>query len=199
MRCSFDVGDQQHVRAVAVELEPFGDVLAQHRRRERPERFAELDLEVHHRLHLRRPGIADDRAAAERARAELHPALQQADDLFGCQMPGDRFGQRRAIDARRDPAAVHRPHCLDLRFGILRAQIRAAHAVGVLRHGRRRAPSTAAATCPSTRDCCARLAKMLVPEAHARRRARRRHRRPRAESRSDRTALRAAPGRCRRS
>ena len=29
------VGDQQHVGAVAVELEPVGDVLAQHGRRER--------------------------------------------------------------------------------------------------------------------------------------------------------------------
>src|SRR3712207_7098936 len=48
-------------------------------RRERPERLAVLDLQVHRRLHRGRAGVADDRAVAERARAELHPAREQTD------------------------------------------------------------------------------------------------------------------------
>ena len=42
------VGDQQHIRAVRVELEPVGDVLAQHRGREGPEasRYFTLRLSV---------------------------------------------------------------------------------------------------------------------------------------------------------
>ncbi len=76
-----DVGDQQHVGAVGVELEPFGDILAQHRRREGPKALAILDLEIEVLLHRRRARIAEDRAGAERARAEFHAALKPADRL----------------------------------------------------------------------------------------------------------------------
>ena len=76
-----DVGDQQHVGAVGVELEPVGDVFAQHRGRERPERFAILDLEIERRLHRGRARIAEDRAGAERARSEFHAPLEPADRL----------------------------------------------------------------------------------------------------------------------
>ena len=48
-----DVRDEQHVRAVVVEIKPIGDVLAQNRRRERAERLAIFDLEVEHFLHGR--------------------------------------------------------------------------------------------------------------------------------------------------
>ncbi len=80
-RSALHVGDQQHVGRVAVELEPVGDVLAQHRRREGPEALAVLDLEVQRLLHRRRARIAEDRARPERARAELHAALHPADRL----------------------------------------------------------------------------------------------------------------------
>src|SRR6266540_6854394 len=76
------VGDEQHVGAVSVELEPFGDVLSQHRRREWPKRFAEFDFQVHHRLHLWRSGVSDDRPAAKRPRTELHPSLYETDNLL---------------------------------------------------------------------------------------------------------------------
>ena len=48
-------GHQQHVGAVlvAAEVEVVVHPLREHRRREGPERLAELDLQVHHRLHLR--------------------------------------------------------------------------------------------------------------------------------------------------
>ncbi len=127
------VGDQQHVRAVAVELEPFADVLAQHGRRERTERLAELDLQVHHRLHLGRPRVAKNRAAAERARSELHAALHQADDLFARQARRHLVGQLRAIDPSSHVAVVG-DDLRDLGFAVLRAQIRPAHPVGVFRN-----------------------------------------------------------------
>ena len=141
------VGDQQHVGAVAVELEPLVDVLAQHRRRERPERLAELDLQVHHRLHLRRPRVADDRAAAERARAELHPALKQADDLFLRHQRGDAIGQLGRL-VRGAPCSRSRRRSAAISSSSkLRPEKRPAHAVGVARHavlaanGRRAAPT----------------------------------------------------------
>src|SRR5262245_30253251 len=76
-----DVRHQQHVRALAVELEILRDVFRQHRGRERPERLAVLDLEVERLLHARRARVAEDRARAERARAELHAALEPAERL----------------------------------------------------------------------------------------------------------------------
>ena len=101
-RCCVEHGrDQQHVRALLsrLELEPAMRLVLQHTRRERPEALAELDLEVHRRLHLRRPRIAEDAARAERARPELHPALEPADDLLRFQQIGD--ARRRVGVARR--------------------------------------------------------------------------------------------------
>src|SRR5262249_33087146 len=63
--------------------EPVGDVLAQYRRRKRPETFAVLDLEVERFLHGWRPWIAKDRSGAERARSELHASLEPANRLTG--------------------------------------------------------------------------------------------------------------------
>src|SRR5206468_12868907 len=60
--------------------------------RERPEALAVLDLEVHHRLHLRTARVADDRAAAERPRPELHPPLAEADDVLAGDHLGDPAG-----------------------------------------------------------------------------------------------------------
>ena len=135
-RCAAHIGDQQHVRTVAVELEPVGDVLAQHRRRERPERFAELDLQVHHRLHLRRPRVAEDRPSPERARPELHAALQQPDDLLLREMRGDDVGQ-----LSRDPLASPCSHCASRSALISLSENRgprydAAHPVGIPRNAR---------------------------------------------------------------
>jgi len=76
-----NVGHQQHVWAVAVELEPPGHPLPEHRGRERTERLPVFHLQVQDRLHGGRPGVAEDRAASEGARAELHPALEPAQRL----------------------------------------------------------------------------------------------------------------------
>ena len=75
------VGDQQHVGAVGIELEIVGDVLAQDRGREGAEALAVLDLEIEPLLHLGIARIAEDRAGAERARPELHAALEPADGM----------------------------------------------------------------------------------------------------------------------
>ena len=124
-----DVRDQEHVGAVGVELEPLGDVLAEHGRGERPERFPELDLQVHHRLHRRRSRVTDDRAAAKGPRPEFHPALEQADDLFVGEQGRDQLGELGRRELRCDnPAFVE--EALDLVGRVARSEIRAAHAVG---------------------------------------------------------------------
>src|SRR5262249_49139407 len=55
----------------------------EHARREWPERLAELDLRVHDVLHLGAAGGGEDRARAERTRAELEPAAGPAADPAG--------------------------------------------------------------------------------------------------------------------
>ena len=127
--------------------------------------LAVLDLEVQHRLHGRRARIAEDRASAERARAELHAALEPADRLS----VDERVARRRRSAAsssstsKRAPAALQAP--LDL----------------VLREARARDRRRCMASPRAVRPCAA------APEAGDRRpaprRARRRRRRRPAGSR----------------
>ncbi len=113
-------------------LEPLRNVFAQDGRREGPERLAELDLQVHDRLHLRRARVAQDAAPPEGARPELHPPLQQADDLL--------FGEKGGDDVR-ELCGRHRPERQPLRTqpgcDLLRGEGGAEegplHAVGVRR------------------------------------------------------------------
>ena len=130
-RFSLDVGDEQHVGAVGIEIEPVGDILAQHRRRERPETLAVLDLEVEVLLHRGRARIAEDRARAERARAELHAALEPADGLFVGQRLRGRLDHRGFVEHREFRAGRGQP-ALDLFLRIMRAEIGAGHAVGAI-------------------------------------------------------------------
>src|SRR5262245_290174 len=78
---TFDVGNQEHVGRIGVELEPVGNVLAQHRGRERAETLAVFYPQIERLLHIRRARIAEHRAGSERARPELHAALHPADGL----------------------------------------------------------------------------------------------------------------------
>ena len=103
--------DQEHVRALLARLqvEPLGGALAEHGRGERPEALAELDLEVHRRLHGRRARVAQDAARAQGPRAELHPALEPADDLAVGQQAGDVVEQLGLVvepPARTAPCAA---------------------------------------------------------------------------------------------
>src|SRR5262249_38336328 len=87
------VGDQKHVWAVGIHLEPLGDMLSKHARRKGAEAFAVLDLQIHDGLHSGRTRVADDAASAASARAELHPSLAQPDDLFRRQKAGHDLRQ----------------------------------------------------------------------------------------------------------
>ena len=57
---------QQHVGALLVrlQLEILAGPIAEHDRRKRTKRLAELDLQVHHLLHVTAPRIAEDAACA---------------------------------------------------------------------------------------------------------------------------------------
>src|SRR5689334_22325525 len=60
-----DLGDQKHVRAVAIELEVLGHVLAWDGRRKRAKAFPVLDLHIELALQTRRAGVAEDRSIAQ--------------------------------------------------------------------------------------------------------------------------------------
>ncbi len=191
------VRDEQHVGALAVQGEPVRDLLAQDRRRKGTERFAKLDLQVQHRLHLGRSRVGDNRAAAERARTELHASLQQADHLLVGQQRGDLVGEPRGRDASGHvPVPFH--ECLDLRLRESRAEKRAAHAVGIAGHATGRRAGTAVPMFPRLQDWCA-ACRGVDATAPAPRPATRQRRRPPAAPRSARTALRAGCGRSPRS
>jgi hypothetical protein len=64
-------------------------VLFEHDGGEGAEALAELGGQVQVRLHARTAGIGQDRTAAERAGAELHASLEDADDLFLAQGLGE--------------------------------------------------------------------------------------------------------------
>ena len=97
-----------HGGRFAVEVEPLGGVLREHARRERAEALAEFDALIHARLHRRIARVAEDAAAAERARAEFHAALKPAHDLALRQFLHDRAEQRAIRHAVQGHAAGER-------------------------------------------------------------------------------------------
>src|SRR5579859_175535 len=88
-----NVSHQQHVRAVAIQLEPFGHVLPQHRRSEGTERLAKLHLQIEHRLHPGRPRVCQNGARPQRPRPELHASLKPAGGLLVHQRSHAGFDQ----------------------------------------------------------------------------------------------------------
>src|SRR5262249_22846691 len=113
---------------VAVELEIAGHALSKYARREGPERFAELDLLIHRRLHGLGASIAKDAARAQRPRTELHPSLEPADYVLlvdqSCN-PGRQLARvQRAVGG-----AAFNQECLDLLIREGRSQERASHAI----------------------------------------------------------------------
>src|SRR6185436_3851634 len=96
------------------ELEVLLHVLLEHRRRKRTEPLTEFRLEVHLLLHLGISCVADDAAVAERPRAELHPALEPADDLALGQPGGDHATQFAEVGVVLRDALVFADRALDL-------------------------------------------------------------------------------------
>src|ERR1700693_5577808 len=103
--------NEQHVRALFVQIEPFGRTLPQHGLCDRRKAVTEFDLEVHSLLHLRRARVAKYRAATQCARAEFHTALKPADDLLARNEIGDslrnfvlpELHEWRVLRAQKDP------------------------------------------------------------------------------------------------
>ena len=128
-----DGGDDQHVRAVRTSghVEIVVGPLGEDGGGKGAERLAELDLEVHRRLHLGVARVAQQTPRAKRAGAKLHPTLEPADDLAVGQMLGDRIAQgfvvlkslERGVDRSEEP--------LDLGVGVTRAKEGAGLTVGL--------------------------------------------------------------------
>ncbi len=77
--------NQQHVRAVAIQIEPICHIVAQYGWCKRTEALAELHFEVQRLLHGFRARIAQDRPTAQRARAEFHATIEPTDSLAICE------------------------------------------------------------------------------------------------------------------
>ena len=84
-----------------------------------------LDARVEDVLHVVAARVGDDRAVAERARPELHPPLEPADDVAG----GDAFrdcGVEVVVHAsRREPGRSQRSRAFRVR--VLRPRVRVLH------------------------------------------------------------------------
>src|SRR3954468_14713902 len=74
------IENEQHEWRNPRALKPLGGFIFEHRRRDRPEILAVLDL-IQALLHVRLKGERKDGGGAERARPELHAALEPADDF----------------------------------------------------------------------------------------------------------------------
>src|SRR6266540_4859861 len=107
---------EEHVRTILVlaHAEVLINVLSQHAGGKGTKGFAELYLQVHQRLHLRRASIPDDRAGPERSRAELHAPAHKADHLFFCDQIGEYFQQFSFVVVIMVPGADSIKECLDL-------------------------------------------------------------------------------------
>ena len=116
--------NHEHVRRILMgsHLEPLVDVLAQHAGSKGPEALPELDLEVHDRLHLRRPRVTDDTTRAQSPRAVLHPAVEPADHLLLGHGPSDVLEQLRLVAKIMVTSSGLVEKLLDLARGILRPQ-----------------------------------------------------------------------------
>src|SRR6185295_7061321 len=93
-----------------------------------PEGFAVLYLEVEHRLHGRRARVAQDRAGAQRARAELHAPLEPPDRLAFGERGGGHVKEFALAENLERRAHATEP-LLEVRLRELRAKVGPGHAV----------------------------------------------------------------------
>ena len=78
-------GHYQHVGRLGVELKVVANPFQQDTRSKRSESLAELDFQVHLRLHPGAAWISENASRAERSWPELHPSIEPAHNLFCCQ------------------------------------------------------------------------------------------------------------------
>src|SRR6266540_2780744 len=118
--------DEDHERRAVVLLVPLARLIGEYRRRERTKPLAVLDPRVEDVLHVGPARVGDDRAVAERARSELHPPLEPADDVAGRDSLGDGAEERVVVEPLRLEASVaQRP--LALLVAVLGAGVRVLH------------------------------------------------------------------------
>ena len=119
------IGDDQHVGAVGIELEPVGDVLAQHRRRERPKALAILDLQIEVAsawwASADRRGSSARRASA--GRTPCGPGTSRRPAGRPAPARSSRSSRLRSSTVKRAPAAVSR--AFDIGLSEARAEERA--------------------------------------------------------------------------
>src|SRR5688572_21139146 len=118
-----DVGHEQHVRAVHIQLEPVGHLLADDRRREGAEAFAELHLEVQYLLRGGRTRIPENGSRAQRPGAELHASLEPADDLIASERVSRHGYYTILVRSRLESCTGDAKACLDVRLRERRTQI----------------------------------------------------------------------------
>ena len=129
-------------------------LLLEHAGRERAVGLAVLDPLVEDVLHVGAARIGDDRPVAERARAELHPPLEPADDLARRRWPRRPRGRGRASSRRRTsmPASQPLPRALSIAACDLGVVERGAR-VGVLHDEPARAAAARRARRRTRRRC----------------------------------------------
>src|SRR5512146_2347279 len=82
--------DEQHIGTVTIQLKVVGHSFPQDRRRKRPERFAILDLEIHHGLHFGISRVPENTAPSERPWSEFHTPLEPSHYFSLSQFLGDQ-------------------------------------------------------------------------------------------------------------
>src|SRR5437773_11783757 len=122
------VSDEQHIRAIHVEIEPPGRVLAENGGSERTKGFPILDLEIEHLLHGRRARVAQDRAGTERAWAKFHPSLEPAECFPLRQRSRGGVKQRFVVDDLENRACLAEAR-LDVGLRVFGSEVSPTHSI----------------------------------------------------------------------
>src|ERR1700693_4415694 len=90
------VGDEKHIWAVDLQVEPIRERLAQDRGRKRAKRFPEFYFDIELRLHLGVPRVRENRPSAQCTWTKLHSSLK----------PPERILALQSVDRRRDERVI---------------------------------------------------------------------------------------------
>src|SRR6266700_7861543 len=81
IQCRRDAARFEHERRGMTKVEVVANEVFEHGRSERTKGLSFLDPRIDQIAHGRRAGVGEDRPPAERARTELHSALEPSHDL----------------------------------------------------------------------------------------------------------------------